>query len=754
MLALSLCLFNPAILGWAAHGLSTRRCATAGSRVGTPAGCAPPVAPATGALERLVTGDGAEQRLIFVGGKGGVGKTTTSSAIAVRCADAGLRTLIVSTDPAHSLGDALMQDLAGGDVVDIFGCENLSALEVDTEDAVARFRSAVGGFRAADLGLGGIAEDVISQLGLDAFSDVLDNTPPGLDELLALAEVLALVRPGGADGSVAADGYERVIFDTAPTGHTLRLLAFPEFIDNLLSKLIMLKSRVQGALTLLSGMLGPGANPAAKLDAAVKRLEEIRDRVVTLQALLTNGDVTDFVVVSVATRLAVAESARLLAALVEQDVPVNHLVVNQLIGPGSTPAYVGRIHAEQMRALADLDSAKSTLAQLSVSRVPFLETEVRGVYPLKYFGALAFGGAQAAQWEDLLDSPTERFVLVGGKGGVGKSTTSASLAVTCAERGSDTLIVSTDPAHSLGDALDIDLSSGKPQRVEGIAGGTLWAVELRVDDAVAEFKALVQGLTDSSAKGAAGIGIADFANILDAVPPGVDELVALAKVVKLARRNELGVRFDRVIIDTAPTGHTLRLLSFPQFLDRFIERLLALRKKLDTATAAVGVASSLFNNLFSGGKGGAAQGRKGEDGPSATAALKDFQLQMRELQALLHDPDTSEFVIVSIPTALSLTESERLQAALEVEGVAVRRAVLNRLIGPDKQQAFIDRLARGQSECLAELNELGRRSDVTVTPVPFFDVEVRSVYGLRALGNELFAPAATPAAAREVGAQQ
>eukprot|EP00966_Prymnesium_polylepis_P051412 1189750-Prymnesium_polylepis.2 len=177
------------------------------------------------------------QRLVFVGGKGGVGKTSTSGALAVRLADEGLATLVVSTDPAHSLSDALMQDVSGGKPVEVDGCANLYGMEIETGEAVARFRDAVGGFRAADLGLGGVAEEVVGQLGLDEFADILDNTPPGLDELLALAEVLALVR-GDATAEEAATagaaelvsaGFERVVFDTAPTGHTLRLLAFPDF---------------------------------------------------------------------------------------------------------------------------------------------------------------------------------------------------------------------------------------------------------------------------------------------------------------------------------------------------------------------------------------------------------------------------------------------------------------------------------------------------------------------------------------------
>ena len=155
-------------------------------------------------------------RLIFVGGKGGVGKTTTSSALAVRLADGGLNTLIVSTDPAHSLGDALMQDVSGGVPVPVDGCPTLMAMEVQTDEAVARFRNAVSGFRASDLGLGGVAEEVLSKLGLDEFADILDNTPPGLDELLALAETLAVIR-GAADAEGA--GATRGVTPSPETRH-------------------------------------------------------------------------------------------------------------------------------------------------------------------------------------------------------------------------------------------------------------------------------------------------------------------------------------------------------------------------------------------------------------------------------------------------------------------------------------------------------------------------------------------------------
>ena len=709
--------------------------------------------PLAALLEPVEGADADVQRLIFVGGKGGVGKTTSSSAIAVRCADEGLNTLIVSTDPAHSLSDALMQDVSGGFPVEVNGCTNLLAMEVQTDEAVARFRAAVGGFRASDLGLGGVAEEVLSKLGLDEFADILDNTPPGLDELLALAETLAVVRGGSSDGLGASAGeaalrrekFDRVIFDTAPTGHTLRLLAFPEFLDKLLSKLIALKARLGGAIGLLGGLLG-GVDPAAKLDEAVIRLERWRDRVSELQRLLTDPDVTDFVVVGIPSRLSVAECARLLSALAEQGVSVNHLVVNQIVDGGASAAYVGRLAAEQTRALKQVDTGASALAKLELSRVPFFSMEMRGVYPLKFYGDQAYGdaGAHGATWEDVLTDDKDRFILVGGKGGVGKTTSSAALAVACAERGHNTLIVSTDPAHSLGDALDVDLSDGEVGRIEGIAGASLYAVEVKVDDAVLEFKRLVSGLAAGEDEGGnTNLGLADFADVFDVVPPGVDELIALAKIVSLARSDSYGLHFDRVIIDTAPTGHTLRLLTFPDFLDRFIERLLILKDRFQGAASVLGGVGNMLKNFqgakSAGGFGGnGAAGGADEEEPRAVEALTKFQEQMRDLQRLLKDQETSEFVIVSIPTALSLMESERLQLALGEQGIAVRRGVLNRLIPPESEESYVSQLAKGQATCLDELRELADRSLISVTEVPYFDVEVRAVYGLRALGNALF----------------
>ena len=229
------------------------------------------------------------------------------------------------------------------------------------------------------------------------------------------------------------------------------------------------------------------------------------------------------------------------------------------------------------------------------------------------------------------------------------------------------------------------------------------------------------------------------------------------QVVALARADSYGVHFERVVVDTAPTGHTLRLLTFPEFLDRFIERLLLLRRRFAGVTNVVGGASALFGTVASafGGSGGGgapptspAEGAQ-DDEPRAVAALSKFQEQMRDLQALLTDGSQSEFVIVSIPTYLSLTESERLLGALREQKVAVRRGVLNRLLSAEQEDTYLEQLRKSQAGCLDELRELAGRAAIDVTEVTYFDTELRAVYGLRAMGVALFAPAEAPAAAAQ-----
>ena len=178
-------------------------------------------------------------RTVFVGGKGGVGKTTVSSSLAVTLASdfsSDLKVLIVSTDPAHSLGDALDVDLKDGSgkpiqMTDPLTMGKLYAMEVDTDAALEKFQNALSTFDVTKLSDAlGVQPELLDGLGLSELSSLLNNPPPGLDELVALSNILN-------DPEITAD-FDVVIVDTAPTGHTLRMLALPEFLDGFLGQYV------------------------------------------------------------------------------------------------------------------------------------------------------------------------------------------------------------------------------------------------------------------------------------------------------------------------------------------------------------------------------------------------------------------------------------------------------------------------------------------------------------------------------------
>ena len=132
----------------------------------------------------------AKSQYVFVGGKGGVGKTTSSSAIALSLSDAGQKTLLVSTDPAHSLGDALGIDLSSGKLVRVDTETNLWALEIDVEASLNEFKEVMKGVNSASLAASlGVPKDILDSLGLDDLTDLFTNPPPGIDEIVALSKV-------------------------------------------------------------------------------------------------------------------------------------------------------------------------------------------------------------------------------------------------------------------------------------------------------------------------------------------------------------------------------------------------------------------------------------------------------------------------------------------------------------------------------------------------------------------------------------
>lgn len=333
------------------------------------------------------------------------------------------------------------------------------------------------------------------------------------------------------------------------------------------------------------------------------------------------------------------------------------------------------------------------------------------------------------------------------------------------DSGYRTLLVSSDPAHSLGDALQQPLS-GVPQSVDLHApsgdAGQLWAMEIDPAAALQEFKNLVRNSTSDGANGVSpgdrggggimgSLGLPDLgsemAEMLFGIqepPPGTDEIVALAKVIEYLDNgytvNGQVVKFDRIVLDTAPTGHTLRMLQLPQFLQQIIAKLKVIRSK----TKSMGGIMGMFGSK-SGSPGG---GETSEESDT----LERFQTRMRRLEALLHSPKECEFTAVTIPTELATSETKRLLDALQQANILVRRLIINQVLPADASadkdvdsrdsdvsvSSYMNKLRSGQQSCLAELRSMAASANASLIEVPYFDTEVRTVYGLRLVSNALF----------------
>lgn len=668
------------------------------------------------AFSQLVAGK--ERKYIMISGKGGVGKTSLAASLAVRFAQEGHNTLVVSTDPAHSLGDSLEQDISGGAPVLVQGVDlPLWGMEIDPEKEKEKFRAYTAGAGKQDFsdvaggfGLGGIIE----QLADIKLGEMLDTPPPGFDEAVAIAKVQQFVT------SEEYAKFTRIVFDTAPTGHTLRLLTVPEFVENSLDKLVRLRKKLSGASAAVRGLFGSSGDQTD----AVDKLEEMQMSIRRVKDLFHDPEATEFIIATIPTMLAVSESARLIRALRKERIPCKRIVVNQLIGPETGEVYLKMKLKDQEKSL-HLIHEDPGLKDLRQLQAPYLDLEVRGVPALKYFAGQCWGESI----NEFAAAPGRRFFMLGGKGGVGKTSCSSSLAVGLAEAGHTTLVVSTDPAHSLSDSLDQDVSGGKPIEVNG-TDGKVWGMEIELDAARDELRELagknegrqLDDLLDGLGLGGVASQLKDLklGELLDTPPPGVDEAVAIAKVVSFLK-DPAYRRFTRIIFDTAPTGHTLRLLSLPDFLDTSVGKILRLRQKIASVTDAV-------KGVF-GGKG---------KSDAASAKLDDFKNTMTEARNLFRDEEATQFVIVTIPTLMAASESIRLAKALKAEHVPVKTMIINQVIKDDTTAVFLNTRRKDQQRAMERLKEDPELGKLQLIEAPLFDLEVRGVPALQYFGQKVW----------------
>jgi len=352
---------------------------------------------------------------VLYGGKGGVGKTTMAAATGLSSAAAGTATLVVSTDPAHSLSDTLDYDVPA-QPTRIREDVPLYAAEIDPDTAVAGpfgganagGPDAGGGVDAGpdDAGAGrGFGADADGPFGADGpggaspFGDL-----GGMEELLGGA-----MDPGsmpGADEAAAMQQlleylddprFDRVVVDTAPTGHTLRLLELPEVMDSMLGRIAKLRQQFSGMMEGVKGMFGMGSGDAGGPD-----LDELRERIERLRTVLRDPEKTDFRVVLIPEEMSVVETERLVGRLDGYGIPVQTLVVNRVmedLADATATAVDDRwvvspnleecefcqrrwqVQQDAIRRATDLFRGRE------VKRVPLLAEEVRGEEALRVVAA-------------------------------------------------------------------------------------------------------------------------------------------------------------------------------------------------------------------------------------------------------------------------------------------------------------------------------------------------------------------------------
>jgi arsenite/tail-anchored protein-transporting ATPase len=626
-------------------------------------------------------------QLLLFGGKGGVGKTTCATAAALRLSmlfpDHSL--LLVSTDPAHSVRDSLDGYTPSG---------KLQVIELDAQQCLTKFREQNGGMLREIASAGTFLDD-------EDINQFLNLSLPGLDELMALFEISSWVE---------THQYHCIIMDTAPSGHTLRLLAMPELIRRWLGMLEVLLAKRRYMRQVFSRDINPD-----RLDLFVTKWK------FTLQwteKLLHDPKRTQFVPVTVAELLSVYETVVLLRELRNRKMPVSEMVVNQLHLECDCSTCMAAASAEQLQIQRLLTDTK---IPCPIWGIGLMADEVRGKKLLIEFwdhAHLIDCQPAFAAGCDLFTGPTVlhpapepsaqmQFLLFAGKGGVGKTTLSCVTAVRMARDfpGKRVLLFSVDPAHSLSACLQTEIGPHPKLLMSGLtameidAGAEFEKLKLRYAEDLQHFLETVSRGFDLTYDRVV------LERMLDLAPPGLDEVMALNRILDFLAQDS----YDLFVLDCASTGHLIRLLELPDLINEWLKAFFNLFLKYEHILQM----------------------------PGFVEELVDISRNLKKMQKLFQNPAVSALYAVSIPTKMAIEETKDLVMACDRLGITVPLILLN-LLTPPCDCSLCTGLRRRESAVAKEfLKVFPNKQQIQVFRQP----KIGGLEQLEKLGQSLYKPA-------------
>ena len=450
-------------------------------------------------------------RFLFFTGKGGVGKTSIACATAINLADLGKKVLLVSTDPASNVAQVLGVEI-GNTITQIPNVTGLAALEIDPEQAAQAYREKIIG----------PVRGLLPATEITLMTEQLSGSCT--TEIASFNEFTDLL----AEPKLTSD-YDHVIFDTAPTGHTIRLLQLP------------------GSWT---DFLNDGKGDASCL-GPLSGLEKQRTTYARAVAALKDPNLTRLVLVARAQASSLNEASRTLDELATIDIACNNLIVN-----GVLPSDAGNDELTESLRRREIDAMAAMPLPLRTLNIDKIELKVANMVGVEALLSLLAGQVKPAVLADTdsvpqtLNAPLSKlideielaghgFVMCMGKGGVGKTTVAAAIAVALAHRGHQVTLTTTDPAAHLTDTLHGSVSGLTVSRIDPAT-------------ATQNYRERIM-----QTKGAKLDETGKAALWEDLLSPCTEEVAVFQEFSKAL--HDSAERF--VIVDTAPTGHTLLLLD-------------------------------------------------------------------------------------------------------------------------------------------------------------------------------------------------